>query len=988
MDTLHDVCVLGSGLFGSAIATILARQGLRTLLIDDGIHPRFAIGESTISQTTVTWRAIARHFDVPELAALSRRDELAKHIGPVCGLKHNFGFVYNKEGRDYEEEETHQFGVPSVVGVEAHFYRQDVDAWVAQLAVAYGAEAWWGSRVTELEPGPRDVRIFTKNNREARARFVVDATGHASPIARQFGFREDPCTLKTHSRSYFTHMIGVKHLEDIVPGARALPYRWSQGTLHQVIPDGWMWIIPFDNFEGSTNPRCSVGVHVDPRAWPMDGRSAEAELADLGRRFPLIARQLADARAVRPWVSTPRIQYNSTRISGDRFVLASHAAGFIDALYSRGMANSTSAIFCIARRLLRARDEGSSEPPFSDLDAPHTRLIRDNDDLVHGSYVATRSYPMWNAWLRIWATFMGMRTLQTLVGLEKLKATGDASMLDGTLSWKERHPAVERYDEQIFRPAIALKERVAAGELDPLDAGRAIFELLQAHDLGPIANKASFPQNRYHGKQSAAELLAEARWFFQSPENVFKTFHSDFTRYAAQTATSRLNPSAKLSSIPRVAESLPETLYRSSRDLLGFIEHLALTYPFATIDLGTRRAILVSDLDRIDEIFVRKSGAFGRPRSLIDAFNAGPLPTGEFLMASVSWEHDERRRLLSPAFTPSALTSYGETIVSVQDETFDRWAAQGERVPVMTSMTSFTLEIAGLTLFGSRIGGEDKLRDAFEQWTADIDHHFRNPLPLPRSLPTPWNRRTQRAVRTIAEHLDACVAARRRAPDGERSDALGLLLSAQTEGTMLDPAVIRGAVLTLYLAGHDTTATALAWCLYLLGENPDALARLRAEADAILGDARPTYQDLKRLPFSLGVYKEALRLYPPTFAMVRESHRSVEIGGHTIPPGTLIIAPTYGIHRDPKNYPDPLRFDPDRWRGASVAPTGPFFPLGAGPFSCLGGQFAQMEGALVLSRLAQRFDVTFEGLSAVRPKPGFSLKPSPEFYARFSRRAG
>ncbi len=223
--------------------------------------------------------------------------------------------------------------------------------------------------------------------------------------------------------------------------------------------------------------------------------------------------------------------------------------------------------------------------------------------------------------------------------------------------------------------------------------------------------------------------------------------------------------------------------------------------------------------------------------------------------------------------------------MSVADATIDGWTRQSDRLPVVRSMTSFTLEIAGLTLFGSRIGGEDKLRDAFEQWTADIDRHFRNPLSLPRSLPTPWNRRTQRAVSTIAEHLDACVAARKLAPQGERTDALGLLLSAQADERMLDPAVIRGAVLTLYLAGHDTTATALAWCLYLLGQNPDALVRLRAEADEVLGDARPTYDDVKRLPVALGVYKEALRLYPPTFAMVRESHRSVEIGGHTIRAG-------------------------------------------------------------------------------------------------------
>jgi cytochrome P450 len=581
---------------------------------------------------------------------------------------------------------------------------------------------------------------------------------------------------------------------------------------------------------------------------------------------------------------------------------------------------------------------------------------------------------------------MGMRTLQALVGLEKLKATGDGSMLDGALSWRERHPAVERYDEVIYRPAIAIKDRVAAGELDPVDAGRAIYDLLQAADLGPIANKASYPQNRYHGKQSPAELLAEARWFFGPSKSIFKSFHSDLARYAAQTAVARVKRKPALGSIPRAKESLPETLLASSRDLLGYMERLAQAYPFATLDIGARRAVLVSDLDLIDEVFIKKSDAFGRPRALLDAFNAGPLPTGEFLMSSVSFEHDKKRRQLGAAFTPKALASYAETIIEVEDELIDRWAGPGERRPVLSAMTAFTLEVAGLTLFGTRIGGEDELRGAFEQWTADIDHHFRHPLALPRSLPTPWNMKTRRAVRTIAEHLDACVEARRRDPAADRKDALGLLFSSQEEGEVLDPTVIRAAVLTLYLAGHDTTATALAWSLYLLGQHPEVFARLRAEADEVLGGARPGYSDLKRLPVALGVYKEALRLYPPTIAMVRESHRGVEIGGHMIPPGTLLIAPTYGIHRDARNYPDPARFDPDRWKGAGIAPTGPFFPFGAGPFSCLGGQFALMEGALFLARLAARADVAFEGLAAVTPKPGFSLKPSPEFHATLSLR--
>ncbi len=401
-----DVAILGAGLGGTMLAAILARQGKRVLLLEKGSHPRFAVGEALLPQSTLWMWILAQRFDVPEIQHLTRLDSIHQHVGPTCGIKRALGFVYHEEGRRQDPRQSNLLIAPTTpLTTESHLFRQDVDLYMLNVAVRYGATYRDHVDVSDFEVDGDGVRLRTDGGGEYSARFLVDGAGFRSPVAVRFGLRDTPPRLETQSRAIFTHMLGMKLYDDcLLPGeSPGLSARWCEGTLHHVFEGGWFWIIPFNNVAGSQNPLCSVGLTLNMKRYPDTGLPAEEEFFRFVARFPSIAQQFEGATVARDWVKTGRLQYSATGGAGDRYFLMAHAHGFIDALYSRGLITTFEVLSALAGPLLAALDDDDfSRARFAYAEQVQSSMLRQSDRVVNNSYRAFPSFPLWNAWLRVW----------------------------------------------------------------------------------------------------------------------------------------------------------------------------------------------------------------------------------------------------------------------------------------------------------------------------------------------------------------------------------------------------------------------------------------------------------------------------------------------------------------------------------------------------------------------------------------------------------
>ena len=439
---LHaDVVVLGSGLAGSIAALCLRRAGRSVVLVDQGTHPRFALGESTNTPASLWLRVLAERFQVPELLHLTSAEALARHVAPSSGIKNNFGFMYHRPGERAPQRYWQAIIPPAFLGDcerdgqpaqnEMHYYRQDVDSWLWQQALAAGAVARPATEITEIEEAAHGMTLCTADGERLHARFVVDASGHRSPLARRFDLRERPPRWRTDSRTLFTHMLGVEPWENLrlVPDSMA---RWSQGTLHHCFDGGWIWVIPFGNHRAATNRLCSVGLSLDNRRFPKPaGVGAEAEWAQVLAQHPAIAAQFARAVPVRPWVHTDRVQYSSRRCVGDRWWLTAHAAGAVDALYSMGNISTFHTLAIGLDLLLRmfAADDFRRERmlPVEELTSA---LFRFQDRVVYGNYQALRDPQLLQTWIAVWSLTDTARIRSVLMPLVKYFRTRQPADLE------------------------------------------------------------------------------------------------------------------------------------------------------------------------------------------------------------------------------------------------------------------------------------------------------------------------------------------------------------------------------------------------------------------------------------------------------------------------------------------------------------------------------------------------------------------------------
>jgi FADH2 O2-dependent halogenase len=484
----HDVVILGSGIAGSVAAACLARSGLDVLMVDAGSHPRFAIGESTIPVTSTMERLLAERYGVPELAHLSSFEGVQEHISNNCGVKRNFGFVHHEVGKEADPGHVHQFPISKIAHTESHFFRADVDHWMVRVAQRYGARLQENTRVGDIRIGDDAVTLVAEDGVEISGRFLIDASGFRSPLAVQQGLRETPTRLRTHSRSIFTHMTGVVPFEKTLDRADAYgnPSPWSEGTLHHLFPGGWMWVIPFDNHSRSTSDLCSVGISYDPRMHPK-GDDPQAEFDRFLAEHPSVREQFREAQAIRPWVSTGRLQYSSNRTVGDRWCLTAHAAGFIDALFSRGLQNTMVVLNELLWRVIEAcRDDHFEAGRFKPVEDLEQGLLDVNDDLVAGAYTSFGHWDLWDAWFRVWESNQVLSTMEVSRAYAKYLRDQDSEALAhlaaiGPSGLLPDHAPLRKMTQQANTVAAEVQE----GLRPAADAADQIFALLREADFIP-----------------------------------------------------------------------------------------------------------------------------------------------------------------------------------------------------------------------------------------------------------------------------------------------------------------------------------------------------------------------------------------------------------------------------------------------------------------------------------------------------------------------
>jgi len=514
----YDVAILGSGLAGSMLAACLARNGARVLIVDAASHPKFAIGESTIPATSMMMRLVSERYGVPEIKWLSTFEAVHSKVTTTCGVKRNFGFVYHRPGQRQNPRETHMFPIPKVTHTENHYFRQDVDAWMLSVAAKYGATVRQQLRVSDVDIDADGVTLICAGDQSISARFVVDASGFRSVLAQKFALREEPTRFRHHSRSLFTHMVGVRSYDEIATKRRyGHPSPWHEGTLHHLFRGGWLWVIPFDNHLRAVNPLCSIGLQLDPRIHPQPDCSPEEEFRRFVAQFPDLVPQFEHARAVRDWTRTGRLQYSSRQTVGYRWCLTSHAAGFVDPLFSRGLSNSMETMHALVHRLLDAiRDDDFSLARFEYMQEFEQGLLDFNDDLVANAYTSLSDWRLWDAWFRIWSFGQFIATFEVNRAYSRYLDTRDASALEPLERPWWRGKVLP--EDSPYAPVLELlwqaNEITQAVQLGQVDSGRAadqLLHMLQTADFVPPAWGLNDPDNQWTDA-SFLEIAQTLRW--------------------------------------------------------------------------------------------------------------------------------------------------------------------------------------------------------------------------------------------------------------------------------------------------------------------------------------------------------------------------------------------------------------------------------------------------------------------------------------------
>ena len=446
------------------------------------------------------------------------------------------------------------------------------------------------------------------------------------------------------------------------------------------------------------------------------------------------------------------------------------------------------------------------------------------------------------------------------------------------------------------------------------------------------------------------------------------------------SATKKL-PAKKKSSVKEYApgpksKAPGDQMMAISRDPLKFLMKVARDYPdVAHFKLGPQHTFLLSHPDHIQNVIVAHDWNFLKGRGLQRAKKV----LGRGLLTSEGNFHRRQRRLSQPAFHRQRIAAYAETMAEYAARRRDNWK-EGEARDVAQEMMSLTLAIVAKTLFDADVETESKEIGQALGEVLELFSTFSSPLTeVLDKLPLPKNRRAQQAKMRLDETIYRIIE-ERRGESEDRGDLLSMLMLAQDtegDGGGMSDEQLRDEVMTLFLAGHETTANALTWTWYLLAEHPEVEARLHAEIDSVLKGNLPTVEDVGRLTYTEMVFAEAMRLYPPVWVMSRRAVSSYKVGKYYVPAGSIILLSQYVMHHDERYYPEPEKFDPARWttEARAARPKYAYFPFGGGPRMCIGEQFAWMEGILLIATLAQKWKLRLVAGHTVKMQPLITLRP-------------
>jgi cytochrome P450 len=413
-----------------------------------------------------------------------------------------------------------------------------------------------------------------------------------------------------------------------------------------------------------------------------------------------------------------------------------------------------------------------------------------------------------------------------------------------------------------------------------------------------------------------------------------------------------------------------------SRDQLGSMTSWARQYgDVVSIRFGPRSIVFVHHPDLVEEVLVTQNRKFIKHYRLRQTERT----LGQGLLTSEGSFWRGQRKLAQPAFHRERIAAYGRFMVEATERMLHGWT-DGETRDIQEDMMRLTLEIVAKTLFDAEIGGASaEASDAMETLMHAFIARTGKLITPPHWLPTPINRRVEHAIRRLEAILFAVIAERRKSGE-DRGDLLSILLNARDEetGRGMTDQQLRDEVMTLFMAGHETTANTMAWAWFLLATHPEVEERLHSELDFVLAGRVPSVFDLPRLKFAENVITETLRVYPTVWMLGREAIEPVELGGYTIPVGTTVFMPQWVVHRDPRWFDDPEVFRPERWDDGLMQriPRYAYFPFGGGPRICIGNNFALMESLLLLATIAQRYRLTLAPDAHVKPLPTMTLRPA------------
>lgn len=418
---------------------------------------------------------------------------------------------------------------------------------------------------------------------------------------------------------------------------------------------------------------------------------------------------------------------------------------------------------------------------------------------------------------------------------------------------------------------------------------------------------------------------------------------------------------------------LAGVLSRFRRDPAGFLLRTAAEYgDISFFRLGLQRIYFLTRPDFVEDVLVTRQSHFGKSRILQRA----KVLLGEGLLTSEGQFHTRQRRLIQPSFYRERLQTYAETMTECGARARARWA-DGEVLDVAAEMMRTTLDVVGRTLFDCDVEGESA--DIGAALTDVISMFDTLLLPLAgvlQQLPLPSIRRAHRAREFLDRRIYRMIA-ERRGSAVQGTDLLSTLIIAVDEQGHMTDSQVRDEALTLLLAGHETTAVALTWTWYMLARHPEVEERFRAELRRVLNGRLPQYADLPALEYTERLLAESLRLYPPAWALGRLALSETRIHNHLIPPGSVCVLSPYVTHRDPRFWPNPERFDPDRFlpEAKATRPRFAYFPFGGGSRVCIGERFAWMEAVLLLATIGQqwRFHVAPEWTVLLHPQ--LTLRP-------------